>query len=247
MTLTPEDVANKQFSSVRLREGYDMEEVDQFLDEVEQELARLLRENDDLRGRLAAAERAVSESERKVSEAEGRAIEAEHRAVQAERQVAEVAMEAPPLQAPMEATAEPMAVPEPQPLAVPEPQPLAVPEPVATGETVRPTEAAAGILALAQRTAEEYVNEARAEADRMLGEARTRAEEITREAEETRRSTIGSLEREKSEIEGKIAELKTFEREYRSRLRSYLEGQLRELDEQSGGLGSAPAAGDVQG
>ncbi len=32
MTLTPEDVANKQFSSVRLREGYDMEEVDQFLD-----------------------------------------------------------------------------------------------------------------------------------------------------------------------------------------------------------------------
>ena len=239
MTLTPEDVANKQFSSVRLREGYDMEEVDQFLDEVEQELARLLRENDDLRGRLAAAERAVSESERKVSEAEGRAIEAERRAVQAERQVAEVAMEAPPLQAPMEATAEP--------LAVPEPQPLAVPEPVATGETVRPTEAAAGILALAQRTAEEYVNEARAEADRMLGEARTRAEEITREAEETRRSTIGSLEREKSEIEGKIAELKTFEREYRSRLRSYLEGQLRELDEQSGGLGSAPAAGDVQG
>ena len=58
MPLTPEDVANKQFSSVRLREGYDMEEVDQFLDDVEQEIARLLRENDDLRGRLTAAERA---------------------------------------------------------------------------------------------------------------------------------------------------------------------------------------------
>src|SRR4051812_48452860 len=48
MPLTPEDVSNKRFTPVRLREGYDMGEVDQFLDEVEAELARLTRENDDL-------------------------------------------------------------------------------------------------------------------------------------------------------------------------------------------------------
>ncbi len=47
MPLTPEDVQNKEFTTVRLREGYDMQEVDEFLDEVEAELARLLRENDD--------------------------------------------------------------------------------------------------------------------------------------------------------------------------------------------------------
>ena len=35
MPLTPEDVSNKRFTPVRLREGYDMGEVDQFLDEVE--------------------------------------------------------------------------------------------------------------------------------------------------------------------------------------------------------------------
>ncbi|HEX6249686.1 MAG TPA: DivIVA domain-containing protein, partial [Nocardioidaceae bacterium] len=31
MPLTPEDVQEKQFSTVRLKEGYDMEEVDDFL------------------------------------------------------------------------------------------------------------------------------------------------------------------------------------------------------------------------
>src|SRR4051794_10153966 len=54
MPLTPEDVSNKRFTPVRLREGYDMGEVDQFLDEVEAELARLTRENDDLRAKLPA-------------------------------------------------------------------------------------------------------------------------------------------------------------------------------------------------
>src|SRR5690625_33271 len=54
MPLTPEDVDNTRFTTVRLREGYDMQEVDLFLDEVQEELARLNRENDELRDRLAA-------------------------------------------------------------------------------------------------------------------------------------------------------------------------------------------------
>src|SRR6185436_57775 len=58
MPLTPEDVSNKTFTPVRLREGYDMGEVDQFLDEVEVELTRLHAENEDLRTKLAAAQAA---------------------------------------------------------------------------------------------------------------------------------------------------------------------------------------------
>jgi DivIVA domain-containing protein len=54
MTLLPEDVRKKTFTPVRLREGYDMGEVDQFLDEVEVELTRLHQENDDLRSKLDA-------------------------------------------------------------------------------------------------------------------------------------------------------------------------------------------------
>ena len=55
MPLTPEDVQNKRFTTVRFKEGYDEEEVDAFLDEVETELRRLLGENDELRRAPKAA------------------------------------------------------------------------------------------------------------------------------------------------------------------------------------------------
>src|SRR3954465_2668191 len=55
MPLTPEDVQKKQFSTVRFKEGYDEEEVDAFLDEVEAELRRLLAEHESIgRGGPAA-------------------------------------------------------------------------------------------------------------------------------------------------------------------------------------------------
>src|ERR1043166_5525907 len=53
MPLTPADVRNKAFSTTRLRPGYDEEEVDAFLDEVEAELDRLIQENEELRAKLA--------------------------------------------------------------------------------------------------------------------------------------------------------------------------------------------------
>ena len=53
MPLTPADVRHKQFSTTRLRPGYDEEEVDAFLDEVEVELDRLIKENEELRAKLA--------------------------------------------------------------------------------------------------------------------------------------------------------------------------------------------------
>ena len=43
MPLTPEDVRNKQFSTVKFKEGYNEDEVDEFLDQVEAELNRLLK------------------------------------------------------------------------------------------------------------------------------------------------------------------------------------------------------------
>ena len=67
MPLTPEDVSNKRFTPVRLREGYDMGEVDQFLDEVEAELARLTKENDDLRSKLSAAQTSGSSTSSSTS------------------------------------------------------------------------------------------------------------------------------------------------------------------------------------
>ena len=53
MPLTPADVRNKQFSTTRLRPGYDEEEVDAFLDEVEAALDELIQDNEELRAKLA--------------------------------------------------------------------------------------------------------------------------------------------------------------------------------------------------
>src|SRR6478609_2380879 len=59
MALTPEDVVNKQFTTIGVRKkGYDEGEVDQFLNEIEAELRRLHAENNELRSRLTAAQRA---------------------------------------------------------------------------------------------------------------------------------------------------------------------------------------------
>ena len=51
--VTPAEVRNKVFATVRVREGYDMAQVDDFLDQVEATLERILRENAELRTRPA--------------------------------------------------------------------------------------------------------------------------------------------------------------------------------------------------
>jgi DivIVA domain-containing protein len=50
--LTPADVRNKQFNTTRLRPGYDTQEVDAFLREVEAELDLLIQDNEGLRANL---------------------------------------------------------------------------------------------------------------------------------------------------------------------------------------------------
>jgi DivIVA domain-containing protein len=55
MALSPQDVHDKQFKLVRNSTGYDMDEVDAFLDEVEAEVARLGDELAVAREQLAAA------------------------------------------------------------------------------------------------------------------------------------------------------------------------------------------------
>src|SRR5438270_1104007 len=60
MPLAPQDVQNKEFATTRFKPGYDEEEVDAFLDEVEAELTRLLTENADLRNRLGQLQAAAA-------------------------------------------------------------------------------------------------------------------------------------------------------------------------------------------
>ena len=74
-------------------------------------------------------------------------------------------------------------------------------------------------LVLAQRTAEQAIQEARVDAERLRGDAQRTYEE-----------QIGRVEEDRRRLEGQVDQLRSFEREYRTRLRAYLELQLRELD-----------------
>ena len=217
--LTADDVLNKKFQSTKFREGYDQDEVDDFLDDVVNTLRELQNENDGVKTKLAAAERRIAELSR-----DGAAMAA-------------------------------VAAPVPVSVPVPEPEPEPAPVPVAAPPMPAPVfsqpaparnepESATGMLALAQKLHDDYVRSGQEESDRLVNEARVRASQIVREAEETSQRTLMQLEQERSLLERKIDELRVFERDYRTRLKSYLENLLGDLDNRGNAL--PPRAGQAQ-
>ncbi|KZE95500.1 Cell wall synthesis protein Wag31 [Agromyces sp. NDB4Y10] len=213
MALTPEDVVNKRFQATKFREGYDQDEVDDFLDEVVVELRRLNQENEELRQRLAAAEARSSEG--------GQAAPAQ----------------APAPAAPAPVYAEPAATPPT----------VAVPTHTATPQSeIDEQTSTTNLLQLARRLHEEHVREGVEKRDALIAEGHATAARIVAEAEAKQRAQMGILDQERMALEKRVDELRVFEREYRQKLKSYIEGQLRELDtaqpvQVSGGSGfSAP-------
>jgi hypothetical protein len=76
--------------------------------------------------------------------------------------------------------------------------------------------------------------------DALIAEGHAAAARVVSEAEQAQRAQLGKLEQERASLERQIDELRTFEREYRSKLKGYIEGQLREL-ESSNALTTGPA------
>ena len=268
MPLTPEDVRNKQFTTVRLREGYDEDEVDAFLDEVEGELTRLLRENEDLRAKLAAATRAAAAQNQQQNmrkpEQQDRPVPAAISGPQPVQQQMPQQQVGPPQlpggapQLPAGPSAQGQHGPGPGPGGPMGQHPMqGGPGPMGMGgqhpmqQPHHPMQqqgpggdSAARVLSLAQQTADQAIAEARSEANKIVGEARSRAEglerdarakadALERDAQEKHRVAMGSLESARATLERKVEDLRGFEREYRTRLKSYLESQLRQLENQA--------------
>ena len=104
------------------------------------------------------------------------------------------------------------------------------------------------LLKDAQSNSEKLLSEAKTKSDQQLAEARTKAQTITQDAERRQVEIMGSLEERKSALDKEIEGLRTFEREYRTRLKSYLESQLRDLDGRtSAEPSSTPARPGAQG
>ncbi|MFE0749570.1 DivIVA domain-containing protein [Gordonia sp. NPDC058843] len=249
MRLTPADVHNVAFSKPPIgKRGYNEDEVDQFLDFVEAELARLIEENTDLKQR-------VEELEGELADARsGGGASADDRT---------------------QMFAKPAAAPEP-PAPTPPPAPqatnddanvraarvLALAQDTADRLTGSARADADAMLSDAQTRADTLVSEAQTKSDAMLADARQRSEAILADAQtrseaqlrqaqeradalqsdaERKHSEImGTINQQRGVLEGRIEQLKTFEREYRTRLKTYLESQLEELQQRGS---AAPVEG----
>ena len=233
--LTPLDIQHKEFT--KAMRGYAMHEVDTFLDQVTEEFTRMQDEIARLREQASSA--------------------------------------GPPQQAPVQM----QATPPPPP---PQPQPVAAEARSGAGGE----EAIARALVMAQRMADQTVEEAKVKAKSMVAEAEARAKNMTEQAQmrarevteaaqmrarevteaaqararelteglETRyKERIQSAEararvaeeqarmqiaqateqvaRRRQELESSIEALRAFERDYRARLRGFVEGQLKALED----------------
>ncbi len=245
MPLTPADVRNVAFSKPPIgRRGYNEDEVDTFLDLVGADLARLIEENTDLRRRVEQ-------------------LNQQRRAAQS---VDDGRNPRPlgPL-GPMIASVPPPRVKQTPPGGDHQAQAakvLGLAQQIADQVIGDARVEAARMLTRARTTCEQLLSDARAKADGMVNEARTRAEttlgdariraevvdrqsrekaaSLERDAARKHTEILGSISQEKNILETKVDELRTLEREYRTRLKTYLESQLRELV----GRGSAAPAAD---
>ncbi|MCI2420527.1 DivIVA domain-containing protein [Saccharopolyspora sp. K220] len=252
MGLTPADVHNVAFSKPPIgKRGYNEDEVDAFLDLVEAELARLVEENNDLRSQVEQLEAQLQSAQVDLDDARSQA-----------------SVPPPPAAPPEEPrrltpVPAPTAVEQTSPGGdhhVQAAKVLGLAQEMADRLTGEAKAEADGMLSEARTKSEQLLSEARSKSDSLVNESRTRAETLLndartraetlerqarekaatleRDAQRKHAEVMGNITQEKNALEKKIETLRTFEREYRTRLQTYLESQLRELQDRGS---AAPA------
>ncbi len=226
MALTVQMIESKEFSRAAM--GYNRKEVDEFLDEICDEMDRLHEEIAGLQMRLSKA------GQTQVFKPIPGGVPAPSAAAPAF------------VPAPIEVVEEPEAEEEQEP-AAPQPAPVPVrketrPAPVREEpreEEKKPaapapapvTVDAANILAKAQMVYDQTVAEANKLYDDKVQTAQAEADRIIREAKDSLASQNQRLTEEKAQLEKSIETLKTSASDYRTRLQALLTGQQKVLDD----------------
>lgn len=197
MSLTPDDVLNQKFTITKFRDGYDLDQVDDFLDSIveelrshEQEKTELQSKIDELTTQLEACEAASSVS----NEPEARQPQY-----------------------------------EPAPVAAATPAAVATPEAMPAGANVDAVKSSA-MLQLALELHDKHVHDGETTRDEMIATAESTAKQLVEEAQKQRSDVLETLGGERNDLKQKIVDLREFESEYRTTLRSYIEAQLRNLE-----------------
>jgi len=215
MTLSLDDVRNKRFRMAR-KSGYEVLEVDNFVDEVEESFAQLLEENQNLRKQVESLR------SRETSAAAPAPAPVDAPAREGAPQTAIVVTTS------KEASAAVVRLVE---LSTEQAERLVA---EATADAVR-------IREEANQTAEQVTTDARAQAQRVESEALVhaervnndavaRAEELDRQIEERRRELIEGLEQERDSLNTAVNDLRSFEAAYRMNLTSHLRSQIELIE-----------------
>jgi DivIVA domain-containing protein len=234
MPLTPADVRNFTFNKPPVgRPGYHEDEVDDFLDLVEAELARLIQDNTELRAQLAQLD--------------------EHLRALSTETPADPGPPRPP--GPVTTPVRPLIVSPSMPdtehdlqaarvlvLAQERADQLTEQAQVAAEQTLSQARTdSEQLLTKARTEAEDLIHKARTEAKTILQDARTTAQtlhqqsqdkaaSLTEEATRQRTEILDALNQDKTLLEDDIDELRAFELEYRTQLATYLHSLLHQLD-----------------
>ncbi|NLA66448.1 MAG: DivIVA domain-containing protein [Leucobacter sp.] len=192
MALTAEDVLNQKFTITKFRDGYDLDQVDEFLDTIVEEIREREQQEAELREQLAAANAEIESLKAAAAGAE---------------------------QTP--ASERTIVVDAPQ-------QAVATSEPKVSNEADAIKSSA--MLQLALELHDKHVHDGETKRDQLVNAAKEKADKLVNEAETKRADVLRRLEGESDDLRGVISELREFEGEYRSTLRSYIQSQLRNLD-----------------
>lgn len=230
-TLTPEDVETKTFTPVRLREGYDMAEVDHFLDEVVATLRKLDTDTEGLRREAARNSPGLGGGAptNGTHDAPGTvpasaAEDGTGQAPEPDGQLDGGRMTA------TEATSAAVRV-------------LQMAEDEATRVRAEATTAAEESLREARQRAAELDEQTRAQAARVTAESQQRAAELDEATRARRVEMFSALEAERARLSTDVDGLRAFEREYRVRLRTYFSDQISRLDAERSPSAGIPADG----
>jgi DivIVA domain-containing protein len=222
MTLTLDDVRNKRFRMAR-KSGYEVLEVDEFVDEVEESFAQLIEENQNLKKQVDALKAAPPPPQ-------PQAAAPQQAPAQQQRPVA---APMPPQGAIVVTTGKEASAAVVRLVEMSTEQAERLVE-EATEDANRIREEAnrtAHQLTTDARTrAERVESEARVNAERLQADAHSRAEKLDREIESRRGEMFGDLERQRDDLTAAVSALRNFEAAYRTNLTTHLRKQIETLE-----------------
>jgi len=204
-------------------------------------LAELQQRNGDLSEQVAALQSQIAQTQDELEAARQAVTQAQEEAAQA-RDAAAAAEAAQAEPAPASEPAEPAAPQVDHSHAV---KVLALAQQTADQHLAEAAAEAQRTVSEARAAADQLTAETAAATEAQIAEAQERADQLDRdskaaanntvqEAEQRRVGIVTQLEQQRDALERRLEELRTFEREYRTRLKSYLESQLRDLDASGG-------------